>query len=307
MSGRKSKKKKKPADPNWWKRLPTQGEFGKFERAQREQFTPMIRELASQARSFVPSKTASVLELDRLMGAERSPEDISAAFSTRLGNLAQYMQGIDMSRGASGAADVVSAAAGALGVGDVGADVAQQVGTVSGVGEYGGDVISKALMGGAAGRFAGLEADTLKERSNRMMQMGLSRAEALDSARRERRDIRTRLAETRGARRGAAVNPLDRSMGFLQLAAGLRDFDQSGMGGGGYGRGYGSVGSEEGDETTTRTVMSPAAGRQIARDYDSDLRGGPISPLAYVSPTGTGGHNVAAGARKYSRKNRRRR
>jgi hypothetical protein len=292
------KKKKQPADPNWWKRLPTQGEWGRFEQAQRNQFNPMIRELSSQVRGFIPRNDPRVLELDRLIGGEKSVEDIKSSFAQRLSNLSQYMQGIDMARQGKGVSSIIEGIGGALGV-EGASDVAAEAGAVSGIGG-GEDIYSKALMTGAASQFAGLESDTLKDRSNRLMQLGMSRADALSEARRERRDMRLRLADVRGQRAGAVPNPLERSMGFLQLAGGLRDFDQSGRGGygGGYGGGYaGGTGGDTGAGGGNVGVTE----REILSWMQDPKRGG----FGIIGKGGLGSEAAARG--EFRNKNRKKR
>ena len=227
---------------------PTREEYGRFERAQREQFTPAIRELARQA-GMTPAMDPRVRELERQMGAERSVEDIGAAYGGGLEKLQTALAGTDfagMGRGVTGAISGLGEALGVEGAGEIG----EAAGRVSGIGE-GQDIFSKAILGGATSRFKELESTDIRDRANRLSQLGMSKAEALKEARREKRDIRLQLAQMRGQRAGAVVDPLQRAMGFLQLGEALRGY------GGGYGGGYASGGTSGGPPPSPTGRPSP--------------------------------------------------
>jgi hypothetical protein len=82
-------------------------------------------------------------------------------------------------------------------------------GTLSGVGSAGGDVMTKALMTGAAGRFAGLEAQRLGEIEGREQELMLGKGAAESAAKASQREIAKLIAQTRGQQSAAALNPFD--------------------------------------------------------------------------------------------------
>ena len=87
--------------------------------------------------------------------------------------------------------------------------MAATAGTLSGVGSTGGDVMTKALMQGAAGRFAGLEAQRLGEIEGRQQELTLGKGAAESAAKASQREIAKLIAQTKGQQSAAALNPFD--------------------------------------------------------------------------------------------------
>jgi len=235
MASNDDKKPPKAGDMSWLDQLlnPTKKQFNRYMRSQQRQFAPMIRTLRGQLAGLRDAgNDPTVRAYEALLGALPSNEAISGAYGAGVGNVAQYLQGIDMARGGRGVSDVVGALGGALGVAGAG-DIAQAAGTISGVGEAGGDVMSKALMQAAAGQFKALETERLGQVGEQRQALTLGAGEARKGVRQERKDIARMLAEARGQRIGAAMNPFDVANMIMQYQQNRRAMS----GGGGYGSG----------------------------------------------------------------------
>lgn len=221
----------KRGDMSWMNRFatPTQREFRQFQQAQRGQFTPTINTLLNQMRSTQVETDPTVRAYEQMMAGLPTGESVSKAYQSGLQNLATYMQGLDTARAGKGVSDVVGALGAALGVEGAG-ELAQAAGTVSGVGETGGDVMSKALMQAAAGQFAGLETERLGQLADQRQELMLGAGQARSAVKQQRQELGRMLAEARGQRIGAMVNPFER-------AAMIRSFQDaaSGISGGNYG------------------------------------------------------------------------
>jgi hypothetical protein len=271
----------KEQNADWWKSMiapPTQRQWRQFERQQRRQFDPLMRFYQREAKRDI-SKDPIVSRITAMMGAEPSSEAISGAYSGALGKISDLIKGTDfagMGKGVTGAVGAIGEALGVEGAGDV----ATAAGRVSGIGE-GDDVFSKAILGGVASSYKGLEREDLKARADRLMQLGLSKGEAEKAARDERKAARQELAGLRTQRRGMmAQNPMERAMQFMQFGQSLRDYNRSGGYGGGF-RGASSVSSpEEGDN---------AGGINWAGFLGGNAQPGAISPAL---PGGTGTYNM---------------
>lgn len=231
--GKKGKKQTRQQFAEAMTRGPSAREYRNYERSQERKFDPIIRELRNQSR-MTPAMDPRVRELERQMGAERSVEDIQGAYQGGLDRFGKALSGIDfaaMGRGVTGAVNTLGEALGVEGAADIG----EAAGRVSGIGE-GQDIFSKAILGGVTSRFKELETGDIRDRANRLQQMGLSKAEALKEARQELRNTRLQLAQMRGERFGASADPLERAMKFMQFNQMMRDYQGSGSGGyGGYG------------------------------------------------------------------------
>jgi hypothetical protein len=220
-----------------------------FLRSQQNQFNPMIKRLQGQIGRLNPEDDYSVRAFDALRSGLKSPEAIRAAYAEGLGSFNKSLGEMDFTRGAKGAASIVSSIAGGIGA-DAGAaqDVASTVGTVSGVGADGNDVYSKALMGGAAAKFAQLEAQRNSEVEGQRQQFTLGAAEARGNARDKQMELGRMLAQTKGQKMGAKTDPLalaNNVMGLgmskIQLLQALKDLKRSGGGGRGGAGGTGDI------------------------------------------------------------------
>jgi len=231
------KSHKKPpqrGDMSWMDRfsMPTQQQFQRYLQGQQGQFQPTVNTLREQLAVSRRTQDPTVKAYESLLGALPSSESVSGAYRSGLENVSKYMQDIDMARGGRGVSEAIGAIGGALGVEGAG-DVAQTAGTVSGVGVAGGDVMSKAIMAGAAGQFAGLETERLGQLAEQRQGLTLGAGEARKSARGQRQELARMLAQARGQQRGAAPNPLDIANMIMQYQQNRRGMS------GGYGRGTG--------------------------------------------------------------------
>jgi len=187
---------------------PTKKQFTQYLRGQQGQYGPMISTLLNQIRSSRPEQDFVVQAYDKLLKAQPSAESIREKYGSRMQNLASYITNLDTGVAGRGVSDVISGLGGALGVEGAG-DIATAASTVSGIGEAGGSVINKALMQGAAGRFAGLETQALSDLSNRLQELTLGAGQARQSAKSQRQELSRMLAQTRGQRRSAMPNPFE--------------------------------------------------------------------------------------------------
>jgi len=197
---------------NWMKAFmnPSKSSYMNWMKKQTGQFNPLINVLTDQRNAMSPENDYQVQAYGKLLGALPSREKVSEGYKSGLANLANYMQGVDTTRGAQGVADIIGSVGAGVGA-DVGAsrDLAMTAGTLSGVGSAGGDVMTKALMTGAAGRFAGLEAQRLGEIEGRQQELMLGKGAAESAAKASQREIAKLIAQTRGQQSAAALNPFD--------------------------------------------------------------------------------------------------
>jgi hypothetical protein len=189
---------------------PSKASYKNWMKKQTGQFNPLLNVLTDQRNAMSPENDYQVQAYDKLLGALPSREKISEGYKSGLSNLAGYMQGVDTTRGAQGVSDIISSLGAGIGA-DVGAsrDLATTAGTLSGVGTAGGDVMSKALMQGAAGRFAGLEAQRLGEVEGRQQELTLGKGAAESAAKASQREIAKLIAQTKGQQSAATLNPFD--------------------------------------------------------------------------------------------------
>lgn len=217
---------KNTPDPDWWKSQitpPTQRQWNRFMRGQRQQFNPLIRYWTRQSKKKA-SDDPIVKQIEALMGGEKSAEDITAGYDTALAKVKDLVAGTNFAAMGQGVSGAIGALGGALGVEGAG-DVAQAAGRVSGIGD-GQDVFSQAIMAGVGAEFGKAKSESLKARADRLMQLGLSKAEAEKAAKDEASQARMQLATLRGERRAAGnVNPFERAMQFMQFGSALRDYN----------------------------------------------------------------------------------
>ena len=197
---------------NWMNSFlnPSKSSYMNWMKKQTGQFNPLINVLTDQRNAMSPENDYQVQAYGKLLGALPSSERVSEGYKSGLANLAGYMQGIDTTRGAQGVSDIIGSIGAGIGA-DVGAsrDLAATAGTLSGVGSTGGDVMTKALMQGAAGRFAGLEAQRLGEIEGRQQELMLGKGAAESAAKASQREIAKLIAQTKGQQSAAALNPFD--------------------------------------------------------------------------------------------------
>ena len=220
---------------------PTKKQFTQYLRGQQGQYGPMISTLLNQIRSSRPEQDFAVRAYDKLLKAQPSAESIREKYGSRMQNLASYITNLDTGVAGRGVSDVISGLGGALGVEGAG-DIATAASTVSGIGEAGGSVINKALMQGAAGRFAGLETQALSDLSNRLQELTLGAGQARQSAKSQRQELSRMLAEARGQRRGAMPNP-------FEIASMIKSYQDMMRPSGGYG-GSSSDNTEDEEDIT---------------------------------------------------------
>jgi hypothetical protein len=208
---------------------PSKKQFMKWMQSQQNQYNPIIKTLTNQMALTRPEDDSRVAAYDQVLGRIPGAEQISGAYSGKLADFSKALQGIDFGRGGAGVSSILSSIGGAIGA-DAGAtaDVSDAAGMVSGMGGQGGDVYSKALMGGAASRFAGLEADRLSSAEAARQEATLGRGEAEASARDRRMSLGQMLAEAEGKKRGSALNPLDTSSAFMQFIMNQKNFNNVG-------------------------------------------------------------------------------
>lgn len=289
----KNEKPPKAGDTSWMSAFmsPSQAQFMRYMGAQQGQYNPLIKTLRGQlAATKNIGKDPTVKAYESLLKALPSSEAVSGAYRGGLGNVAQYLQGIDVARGGRGVSEAIGALGGALGVEGAG-DIAQAAGTVSGVGAAGGDVFSKALMGAAAGKFAELETERLGQIGEQRQTLTLGAGEARKTAKAARQELARLLATTRGQRTAAALNPLDIATSIMAYKQNLQKL-----------RGYGSGGS--GTTTTPDTGDGDTVGAtesEILSWMQSPTGGG----FGVIGQGGLGSEGAARGQfRQQNRRNR---
>jgi hypothetical protein len=263
---------------------PTRAQFQRYLGGQQNQLTPMIRTLRRQLAGMRRQGDPTVKAYEALLAGVPTNEAVSGAFQGGLQNVSNFIQNLDMARGARGVSDIVGTIGGALGVEGAG-DVAQAA----------GDVMSKAIMAGAAGQFADLETQRLGQLAEQRQGLTMGAAEARKAARQERQELARMLAEFRGQRRAAAPNPFDVANMLMQFQQNRRA-----MGGGGYGGGSGG-GAGSG---ATGAGGGPAVGatqNEILAWMQSPTGGG----YGVIGQGGLGSEGAARGEfRQQNRRNR---
>jgi len=211
---------------------PSKKQFINWMKTQKGQFNPMLSTLTNQMALLKPENSEVVKQYQSILGRIPGADQVTAAYKGKGTEFANALSGMDFARAGQGVSDIVKSAAGAIGA-DTGtaADTALAAGTVSGMGGQGGDVYSKALMGGAAAKFAGLEADTLKANEANRQAMMLGIGEATDAARMKRMELGQMLAETKGKKIGFNQNPFDVASMMMQWQAAQKALKGSGNSG----------------------------------------------------------------------------
>jgi hypothetical protein len=208
---------------------PSKKQFMNWMKTQKGQFNPMLSTLTNQMALLKPENSEVVKQYQSILGRIPGADQVTAAYKGKGTEFANALSGMNFARGGQGVSDIVKSAAGAIGA-DTGtaADTALAAGTVSGMGGQGGDVYSKALLGGATARFAGLEADTLKANEANRQAMMLGIGEATDAARMKRMELGQMLAETKGKKIGFNQNPFDVASMIMQYQAAQKALKGSG-------------------------------------------------------------------------------
>lgn len=264
---------------------PSKKDFVKWMTSQKGQFNPLIGTLTNQMALLKPENSEIVKQYQNIMGRIPGADQVSAAYAGKATEFANALSGMDFAKAGRGVSDIVKGAAGAIGA-DAGtaADAALAAGTVSGMGGQGGDVYSKALLGGASARFAGLEADTLKANEANRQAMMLGLGEATDKARQQRMELGRMLAETKQKKIGFNQNPFDVASMIMQYQAAQKALNKSG-------------GSGKGGSTTPTTPTGTAGGNswfnRVLGSVGSDLSAKDAAKLyktgAYQSTMGLQG------------------
>lgn len=253
---------------------PQQGDFMRWMRGQTGQFKPLMGVLKDQIGAMSPDKDFTVQAYQKLLGAQPSREKVSGAYQTAAANLANYIQGVDTTRGGQGVSDIIGSIGAGLGVSPgVAGDVAQAAGTLSGVGSAGGDVMSKAILSGGLGQLAGLETQALSDQAARQQELGLGLGQAQSSAKQMQRQLALQLAETKGKSIGARMNPLDIASAFMTFSKNKKALDEYLKGSSG-----GSGGG------TTKTVTPPPV-KDLTKQYDKNVA---ASASAWLQGAGAG-------------------
>lgn len=254
---KKDKKKRDRTDASWMNTMgiPSQKEYRQYLASQQRQYNPLINLLGAQLRDTRNiGKDPVVQAYERMAGALPTEAAVSARYQQGLQNLAGFMKDVNVARGGQGVSSAVQGIAGAIGA-DAGtaADVAGTAGAVSGVGG-GQDILSQALLGGAAAQFANVEAQRLGEISGQRQQFQMGAAEARKAAKTQRQELARMMAEAKGQRIGARVNPFDiasQIMSFQQARKAMMGGGRGGSGGASTGRGgRGGGGSGQSAEET---------------------------------------------------------
>lgn len=218
-------------DKNWMDKYttPSKKSFMSWMKSQKNQFNPMLGTLTNQMSLLKPENSELVKQYQSVLGRIPGADQVTAAYKGKGTEFANALSGMDFAKAGKGVSSIIGDVAGAIGA-DAGtaADTALAAGTVSGMGGQGGDVYSKALLGGATARFAGLEADTLKSNESNRQAMMLGLGESTDAARMKRMELGQMLAETKGKKIGFNQNPFDVASMFMQYQAAQKALSGSG-------------------------------------------------------------------------------
>lgn len=220
-------------DKNWMDKYttPSKKSFMSWMKSQKNQFNPMLGTLTNQMSLLKPENSELVKQYQSVLGRIPGADQVTAAYKGKGTEFANALSGMDFAKAGKGVSSIIGDVAGAIGA-DAGtaADTALAAGTVSGMGGQGGDVYSKALLGGATARFAGLEADTLKSNESNRQAMMLGLGESTDAARMKRMELGQMLAETKGKKIGFNQNPFDIASMFMQYQAAQKALKGAGSG-----------------------------------------------------------------------------
>lgn len=231
---------------------PSRASFAAYQRGQMGQYNPIIKALGGQLKA-AKGKSPMTKAYEQLLGGLPSGEQVSAGYGSAMENLANYMQGVDVSRAGRGVTEAIQSVAGGINA-DAGSaqDVASAAGAVSGVGQAGGDVFSKAILGGAQSRLSGLEAQRLGDISQQRQSLGLGLGEAQQGQRDYRNQLLLQLAEAKGKRRAGMPNPLETGTSMLSFLTNLKQYNQLGKG-----SGTGKKSDTGGNETLREALKPP--------------------------------------------------
>lgn len=308
-------KAKKPADgKSWIDRLavPSRKEFGQYLRGQETQYDPLIARLQMQVAGSAPEKDPVVQAYERLSASLPTDAAVSQAYGTGLQNLAGFMKDVNVARGGQAVQDIVQAVGGAVGA-EAGttADVAGTAGAVSGVGG-GQDILSQALLESAGARFRGLETERLGQIAGQRQEFTLGAGQARLSAKERQRELARAMAEAKGKKSAAQINPFEIAGMVMDFQAAQKaargGFGGSGTGGAGGGAAGGGGGGFDPAEARYRQqviasglqgLITPAgmrpsapgtiteSGAMVGSDYTpSTIVQGPMAGTGYRAPVG---------------------
>lgn len=227
------------AKKDWMSRYmnPSGKGFASWLRSQTGQYNPLIGVLKDQLVGMRPEKDFNVQAYEKLLGAQPSRESIAGSYQSARDSMAKYMQDLDTTKGAQGVSDIIGSVGAGLGVSPgVSGDLAQAAGTLSGVGAQGGDVMSKAIMSGMTAQLSGQQTQALSDAAQRNMDLMLGLGQAKSTAKSGQREIARMLAELKGKKSAATLNPFDIAnsvMSFKQNQKQLMEYLKGSSGGGG--------------------------------------------------------------------------
>jgi hypothetical protein len=173
-----------------------------------------------------------VKRISELIGAEPTAEAVSGGFDAGAAKVLGQVKDINMARMGQSVSSAVSSLGEALGVKGAG-DIGAEAGTTSGVGPDGRDFFSESLAAGIGASFGTAKAASLRERADRLMQLGLTRGEAEKAAKSGKDEALMQLATLHGQAQAATPDPIETAMKFLQFGSAFRGYNSGGSGGSG--------------------------------------------------------------------------
>lgn len=255
---------------------PTGGEFSRFIRGQERQFNPIIRTLRRQYRGMRPGEDALVKAFDDLISRQRTSEEVSGRFGETRANIARMISESPLGAAGARTSALLSAIGGAMGVDATEAGLVAEGAKTPAV-----DATRLAFQTGAESRLAGAEQEALTGLEQRMQELMLGRGEAFSGAKSRQQELGRMLAEARGQRMGARMNPLE----LAQMIGSFQDWKKSRRGG--YGGGF-SYGSEENDNDSSDTDMP------VFNPWGQTTSGAPLWTQMPGTPGGSGGaYNIS--------------
>lgn len=268
-------------DTSWMDRYlnPTATGFRRFMRGQERQYNPLIRLLGEQYRGARPGEDPMVKAFDDLISRQRTGEQVGEQFRGARERIASMISGSPLGAGGERVSSLLSAIGGAIG-----ADAAETGLTAEGAKTPGVDAMRLAFQTGAESRLSGAEQEALSGLEQRMQELTLGRGEALGSAEERRRELGRLLAQTRGQRMGARMNPLE----IAQMLGSFQDWQKSRRGGYGGGFSYAASNTESGNG---------GGGSGSNFDWGALLGGNPSArTISPVLPGGSGSYNIYGAA-----------
>lgn len=189
----------------------TPANLRRYFRGQENQFNPLLNRLMMQWNNHKdPEQDYAVQAINAALSGVATSDEIKGAYDSGLTKFKNELAGMDFGAGGRGVSSIVDAVAGAIGA-DAGAakDVSAAAGNVVGQGGQGGDVYSKAIYGGAFAQMEGAKAAELGDARKTRMDLLLSKGAAKNDAVTRREELGKEIAQIRGQKMAARVNPLE--------------------------------------------------------------------------------------------------